>query len=89
MIDSAGNNDEIVRAIINLARTLGLKVVAEGIETKVQLELLKELNCEGGQGFLLAKPMDFSSLCEFLGKDIQPMLLPIGFEDIPTASMIQ
>jgi len=89
MIDSAGNNDEIVRAIINLARTLGLKVVAEGIETNVQLELLKELNCEGGQGFLLAKPMDFASLCEFLGKDIQPMLLPNGFEDIPTASMIQ
>jgi len=89
MIDSAGNNDEIVRAIINLARTLGLKVVAEGIETNTQLELLKELNCEGGQGFLLAKPMDFASLCEFLGKDIQQMLLPNGFEDIPTASMIQ
>lgn len=89
MIDSAGNNDEIVRAIINLARTLGLKVVAEGIETNVQLDLLKELNCEGGQGFLLAKPMDFASLCEFLGKDIQPMLLPTGFEAIPTASMIQ
>ncbi|MBK6724940.1 MAG: EAL domain-containing protein [Acidobacteria bacterium] len=69
MIDSSGNNDEIVRAIINLARTLGLKVVAEGIETNVQLDLLKELNCEGGQGFLLAKPMDFASLCEFLGKD--------------------
>ena len=89
MIDSSGNNDEIVRAIINLARTLGLKVVAEGIETNVQLDLLKELNCEGGQGFLLARPMDFESLVEFLGKDYQPMLPPPGFEDIPTASMIQ
>ncbi len=89
MIDSSGNNDEIVRAIINLARTLGLKVVAEGVETNVQLELLKALNCEGGQGFLLAKPMDFASLCEFLGKDSQLLRPPLGFADIPTASMIQ
>lgn len=89
MIDSAGNNDEIVRAIINLARTLGLKVVAEGIETNTQLELLKELNCEGGQGFLFAEPMDFESLCEFLGRDQMPMLPRGPFDDIPTASLIQ
>ena len=89
MIDADGNNDEIVRAIINLARTLGLKVVAEGIETNTQLKLLEELNCEGGQGFLFAEPMSFESLCEFLGRDHMPSI-PLGsFDDIPTATMIQ
>ncbi len=89
MIDSDGNNDEIVRAIINLARTLSLKVVAEGIETDTQLELLKELNCEGGQGFLFAEPMDFESLCEFLGRDRMPLIPAGSFDDIQTATLIQ
>ncbi len=89
MIDADGNNDEIVRAIINLARTLDLKVVAEGIETNTQLKLLEELNCEGGQGFLFAEPMNFESLCEFLGHDRMPSIPPGSFDDIPTATMIQ
>ncbi len=41
-----------------LAHSLGLQVVAEGIETPAQLERLKELGCEFGQGFLFAKPAD-------------------------------
>lgn len=89
MIDADGNNDEIVRAIINLARTLGLKVIAEGIETNTQLKLLEGLNCEGGQGFLFAEPMSFESLCEFLGHDREPLIPPGSFDDIPTATMIQ
>ncbi|MEQ1646230.1 MAG: EAL domain-containing protein, partial [Pyrinomonadaceae bacterium] len=89
MIDSSGNNDEIVRAIINLARTLGLKVVAEGVETDMQLALLKALNCEGGQGFLFAKPMNFAGLCKFLGHEYKSLLLPGAFDEIPIASLIQ
>jgi len=89
MIDADGNNDEIVRAIINLARTLGLKVVAEGVESHTQLNLLKDLECEGAQGFLWAEPMDFERLCDFLGRDPMPLMPPMSFEDIPTASLIQ
>jgi len=48
----------VVEGIVHLARTLGLEVVAEGIETPLQLERLKALGCELGQGFLFAKPMD-------------------------------
>lgn len=46
-----------VAAIIGLARTLGQKIVAEGIETEEQLRRLRGLHCTYGQGFLLGKPM--------------------------------
>lgn len=48
---------EIVRTIITLAQVLGLKVVAEGIETPRQLEQLRVLGCHFGQGYLFAKPL--------------------------------
>ncbi|NET28869.1 bifunctional diguanylate cyclase/phosphodiesterase [Okeania sp. SIO1I7] len=53
-----GENCEIVRAIITLAHSLGLDVVAEGIETEQQLTQLKNLGCEYGQGYLFSKPVD-------------------------------
>jgi len=47
----------VVTAIIGLAKSLNLKVVAEGIETPEQLECLKKLGCQYGQGFLFSKPV--------------------------------
>lgn len=47
----------IVRTIVNLARNLNIRTVAEGIETPDQLQCLKHLGCDYGQGFLFAKPM--------------------------------
>jgi EAL domain-containing protein (putative c-di-GMP-specific phosphodiesterase class I) len=47
-----------VRLIVGLAKTVGLKVVAEGIETRVQLDMLREIGCDLGQGFYFAAPMD-------------------------------
>src|SRR3981081_1055 len=52
-MDSDPENREIVRTIIVLAHNLGLKVVAEGTEKEEQISLLKELNCEMAQGYLL------------------------------------
>jgi diguanylate cyclase (GGDEF)-like protein len=46
----------IVKTIINMGHSLGLKVIAEGIETREQLNILRELGCDEGQGYLLAKP---------------------------------
>ncbi|MEL7315550.1 MAG: EAL domain-containing protein, partial [Cyanobacteria bacterium J06559_3] len=48
----------IVRTITALAHTLGMDVTAEGIEQPEQLELLRELGCEFGQGYLFAKALD-------------------------------
>lgn len=57
---------EITAAVIAMAHKLGLKVVAEGIETHDQLAFLRENGCELGQGFLLAKPMEIDSIYEIL-----------------------
>ena len=46
-----------VRLIVELAKTLGLDVVAEGIESPEQLEVLRELGCDLGQGFFLSPPL--------------------------------
>ncbi len=47
----------LVESIVALARRLGLRTVAEGIETEKQREILVELDCDMGQGYLFAKPM--------------------------------
>ena len=47
----------IVEAIIVMAHKLGLKVIAEGIETAEQRDMLKAAGCDYGQGFLFARPM--------------------------------
>lgn len=47
----------ILKSIIDMAHALDIKIVSEGVETAEQLEVLKSINCEIGQGFLFAKPM--------------------------------
>ncbi|WP_153041202.1 putative bifunctional diguanylate cyclase/phosphodiesterase [Paraburkholderia monticola] len=59
-VQGIGTNDEddaIVRAIISLARQLGLSVTAEGIETPEQARLLREWSCDSGQGYLFSRPV--------------------------------
>jgi EAL domain-containing protein (putative c-di-GMP-specific phosphodiesterase class I) len=52
----------VVEHIIAMAHTLGMKVVAEGVETDTQLQTLYDLNCDQIQGFLLARPMSRDKL---------------------------
>ena len=49
--------EEVVRAIIAMGRAMGKRIVAEGIETELQCHKLLELGCEGGQGYLFARPL--------------------------------
>jgi len=56
-MDLLPQNVEIIRAILDLARSLGKKVIAEGIETGAQLAKLKELGVRVGQGYLLSRPL--------------------------------
>ena len=51
-------NYEIIKGIINLAHSLGLDVIAEGVETKAQLKILRSLGCEYGQGYFFAYPLN-------------------------------
>ena len=59
-VDGLGKDSEstaIVRAIISLAKALGMRVTAEGIETKDQLDRLRALGCDQGQGYLFSRPV--------------------------------
>ena len=57
---------QIVRTVIELARVLGMDVVAEGIETVEQYRLLRKLGCRYGQGYLFAKPMPAEEISRLL-----------------------
>jgi len=63
---------EIVRIIVMLAHNLGLKVVAEGIERREQMEMLKELGCEVGQGYLFSKPGSPAVIEELMANGLAP-----------------
>jgi PAS domain S-box-containing protein/diguanylate cyclase (GGDEF)-like protein len=56
----------LVQTIISLAHTLGLKVVAEGVEEELQAEYLRLLRCDQIQGFLVSKPMPFDEMTRLL-----------------------
>lgn len=88
-LNEDGANIEIVRTIISLARNLGLKVIAEGIETEPQVEVLRMLGCERGQGYYFAKPMSRDDLMMFLDMDA-PVPRPLGgIDDVSIVSVLQ
>jgi EAL domain-containing protein (putative c-di-GMP-specific phosphodiesterase class I) len=57
----------IVNAVINMAHALGLVTVADGVETRMQLEQLKEVGCDVGQGYYFARPRPAEAIAELLG----------------------
>jgi EAL domain-containing protein (putative c-di-GMP-specific phosphodiesterase class I) len=56
-IGETKESGEIVRAIVRLGDALGKRVIAEGVETKEQLECLQQLDCDCAQGFFLGRPL--------------------------------
>ena len=64
--DTSGQTLKIVSAVIALANNLDLEIIAEGIETKAQMNQLKQLKCRKGQGYFFSKPLTTSSVNELL-----------------------
>jgi diguanylate cyclase (GGDEF)-like protein len=56
-IETDHEDDRIVSAVVDLAANLGLRSIAEGIETQIQLDRLRELGCDQAQGYLFARPL--------------------------------
>jgi EAL domain-containing protein (putative c-di-GMP-specific phosphodiesterase class I) len=61
-----GGSEVIVRSTVALAHSLGLAVIAEGIETSAQVERLRALGCEYGQGFLFSEALSAERTEELL-----------------------
>ncbi len=66
-IETDRDDAAIVETIIGMARTLDLKVIAEGVEQPAQAEFLRSRGCRWVQGFLLGRPMPFPQLSDLLG----------------------
>jgi diguanylate cyclase (GGDEF)-like protein len=62
-------NLDIVKTIINMAHCLNLEVVAEGIETEEQRNILEDLGCQYGQGFLFSRPLDAQAVTNLIKKE--------------------
>jgi diguanylate cyclase (GGDEF)-like protein len=78
-IDHDPNNSKIVRAISELARGLGLSVVAEGAETESELALLSTLGCDEVQGFSIAYPMPDTEATAWLEEQAEgKRIVPLG-----------
>ena len=65
---AAGGSPVILKSIIGLAHDLGMKVVAEGIETEADVTRLRDMGCQYGQGFFYARPLDPKAAIEFLAE---------------------
>ena len=70
-MSQSSKNIEIVSTIVMLAHKLSMDVVAEGIETSEERDILKALNCEYGQGYLFSKPIAKEAVSQLLRKSPQ------------------
>jgi EAL domain-containing protein (putative c-di-GMP-specific phosphodiesterase class I) len=68
IIANAGRGHQsmaLVQTVVQLGRSLGISVIAEGVETEEQLKMLQLLKCQFGQGFLFSKPLRLEQAMEF------------------------
>jgi sensor c-di-GMP phosphodiesterase-like protein len=81
-IGTDGVTSEVVLHIIEIARSLRLRIVAEGVETEAQAAFLKKRNVEFAQGWLFGRPMTIDSICSRIGQNSSMI------EESPAASSI-
>jgi diguanylate cyclase (GGDEF)-like protein/PAS domain S-box-containing protein len=67
-VDTDPHNAAICESILALARSFGLRVIAEGVETQAQLDWLREHGCDNAQGYYLARPEPFEEMLAKLGR---------------------
>ena len=73
-------NAKIMDSIIRLAKALDVEVIAEGVETRLHVELLRALNCHSVQGFLYAKPIPADLVPDFLAERADDPVIELATE---------
>jgi len=89
-LESSGDARSIAQAIVQMAHTLGLRVVAEGVETGAQRDLLVGMGCDELQGFLFARPMTAKALELWAtgdGPDVAHDFRPSLFDETQAAEL--
>jgi EAL domain-containing protein (putative c-di-GMP-specific phosphodiesterase class I) len=71
-IDTSTARAEVVRGIVGIAAAVGMRVVAEGIETSEQEQLLRSTSCHYGQGYLYSRPVPLAKAMNMLGQGARP-----------------
>ena len=71
-LETSDEARKVASAVVNLAKALNLKVVAEGVETEAQYHILREFGCDQLQGYLFAKPMSAKALARWAMEDVGP-----------------
>ena len=80
-VESSSNSPEdasVVQTLVSLGRTLGLEIVAEGVELASQLDAVREAGCNSAQGFLLGRPLDREQLDALVATLVRASLLTAG-----------
>jgi EAL domain-containing protein (putative c-di-GMP-specific phosphodiesterase class I) len=88
-VNGIGQNTDdtaIVSAIVALARTMGLEVTAEGVETADQRERLRSLGCHRGQGYYFARPGDRAEVMRLLSRCVLPAESDLNAVALPAAA---
>jgi EAL domain-containing protein (putative c-di-GMP-specific phosphodiesterase class I) len=62
-----------VRTIIEMARTLGFTVIAEGVESQSQVAFLRRFGCHQAQGYFFARPMPIEEFIALIASDTEPV----------------
>jgi len=71
---SSPQSAAIVRAVIGLGQGLGLPVIAEGVETREQRELLTAAACDGMQGYLIGRPQPIAHYAQVVGRPVRSVV---------------
>ena len=69
-LENGESEAALVRAIVSLAATLGLETIAEGVETEAQRQILRDLGCRVGQGWLFAPALDAEAATRMLRRPL-------------------
>ncbi len=71
-VESNPQSKAIIRAVLALGKSLDVPILAEGVETKDQLEILRREGCDEAQGYLLGRPQPYEKIFSSDGAQVQP-----------------